>query len=127
MKRRCRAGDLAIIIKEEPGCEANIGRLVRVSGPILVRKSAGATWLISPVAGAPWSVIGAGQGGGTVVTIARTTAQLSGIEHPDRWMVPLRDDPTKCLDQRTADCAADCAANCAADAGPQPASAMLAG
>ena len=119
MKLRCRAGDLAIIIKEELGCEANIGRLVRVSGPILERKSAGATWLISPVAGPPWSVIRAGQGGGTVVTIARATVQLSGIEHPDRWMVPLRDDPTKCFDERTADCAAD--------AGLQPASAALAG
>lgn len=119
MKLRCKAGDLAIITKDEPGCEANIGRMVRVSGPILERKSVGPTWLISPVAGPPWSVVEAAPWGGAVVSIARTSAQLSGIEHPDRWMVPLRDDPAKCVDKLTADSTAD--------AGSQPASAALAG
>ena len=30
---RCRPGDLALVIGEEPGYEENLGRLVKVSGP----------------------------------------------------------------------------------------------
>ena len=102
MKLRCKAGDLAIITKEELGCEANIGRVVRVSGPILVRVSVGPTWLIAPVGGPPWRVKRAARGGGVRVVVARTVAQLQGIEHPDLWMVPLRNDsPTRHARQAT--------------------------
>jgi hypothetical protein len=32
MKLRCKHGDLAVIVGEYPGCEANIGRIVQVRG-----------------------------------------------------------------------------------------------
>jgi hypothetical protein len=90
MKLRCRAGDLAIITKEEPGCEANIGRVVRVSGPIVVREHVGATWLICPVGAVYWEAIYICATRGAVVRAGHSLEQLSNIEHPDRWMVPLR-------------------------------------
>jgi len=30
MKTRCKPGDLAVIVREEPGCEKNIGKIVEV-------------------------------------------------------------------------------------------------
>lgn len=33
MTLRCKHGDLAVIVGEYPGCEANIGRIVQVRGP----------------------------------------------------------------------------------------------
>jgi hypothetical protein len=33
MRTRCRNGDIAIIVRELPGLEANVGRLVWVYGP----------------------------------------------------------------------------------------------
>jgi hypothetical protein len=33
MTLRCKDGDLAVIVGELPGCEANIGRIVQVRGP----------------------------------------------------------------------------------------------
>jgi hypothetical protein len=90
MRLRCKEGDLAIIIKEEPGCEANIGRVVRVSGPIVVREHVGATWLICPAGADDWLAILMCPTRGAVVRAAHGIEQLSNIEHPDRWMVPLK-------------------------------------
>ena len=41
MALRCKHGDLAVIVGEYPGCEANIGRIVRVSGPAHLSEQCG--------------------------------------------------------------------------------------
>ena len=49
MSTRCRPGDLAIIARDDPGYEQNIGRIVEVHGPLRLDKKQGITWLIVPV------------------------------------------------------------------------------
>lgn len=85
---RCKPGDLAIITREEPGCEANIGRMVHVNGPLaLYRRSGQQTWLIMPVDDTePW-LVSNGKGGAYFMRYRDPT-----IEHPDDWMTPIRPD-----------------------------------
>jgi hypothetical protein len=47
---RCKDGDLAIIIQDIPGCEKNLGVIVKVIGPV-IRHSATSMpcWQIKPV------------------------------------------------------------------------------
>jgi len=77
---------MALIIKEEPGCECNIGRAVTVSGPIIDLPGYGPTWLIEPASLEPWSVLEYRDG--SVWTRPITFSDL--IEHPDAWLLPLR-------------------------------------
>lgn len=96
MKLRCREGEMALIIKEEPGCECNIGRTVTVRGPIVDRIGHGPTWLIEPVQPEPWAVR---EYGGQPVWIGVLTS-CDLIEHPDAWLLPLRSaDEVDCLAQ----------------------------
>ena len=48
MTLRCKDGDLAVIVGELPGCEANIGRIVQVRGPVQWSEQCGnlLCWLI---------------------------------------------------------------------------------
>lgn len=87
MKLRCKEGDLAWVTYDEDSCAANIGRLVRVSGPVWLSRQYGGkpTWLIFPVDRRVWSVLD-GKGGTYRVLI---TAKHR-IEHPDGWLWPLR-------------------------------------
>jgi hypothetical protein len=41
MTLRCKHGDLAVIVGEYPGCEANIGRIVQVRGPAHLSEQCG--------------------------------------------------------------------------------------
>ena len=54
MQLRCKEGDLAFVVRDFEGCEANLGRLVKVRGPVISRADVGPTWLITPVTSAPW-------------------------------------------------------------------------
>ena len=86
MELRCREGELALIIKEEPGCECNIGRTVTVAGPIFFRLGRGPTWLIEPTTDEPWTVrnfMGCDNWTGHINLDTR-------IEHPDSWLLPIR-------------------------------------
>lgn len=86
MELLCREGDLAFIIREEPGCECNIGRTVTVHGPLSVSPGRGLTWLIEPMAGEPWTVRdfrGCDLWTGPVTLEDR-------VEHPDSWLLPIR-------------------------------------
>jgi hypothetical protein len=82
MTDRCKLGDVAIIIKDNPGCEANIGRVVRVHGPRRVFPRRGTVWRITPVAGTTM----------TYVDYDRTVAVglACEIEHEDDWLLPIR-------------------------------------
>ncbi len=85
-KLRCREGDLALIVREEPDCEGNIGRAVTVHGPICICPDKGPTWLIAPDRPEPWLV---SQYCGQDVWIGVVTL-VSLVEHPDSWLLPLR-------------------------------------
>lgn len=84
MQLRCKEGDLALILHEEPGCESNIGRIVQVRGPMVIDSRALPCWLIKPVERQLWKVNDNGSISSEVVF------WKSLIEHPDGWMVPLR-------------------------------------
>lgn len=84
MKLRCRPGDLAIVIGEEPGCEMNLGRFVRVRGPLRPDPNRGPSWLIRPVDREPWAVM---QPGGRREEFVVDWADH--VEHADRWLLPM--------------------------------------
>jgi len=85
MKLRCRAGDLALVIHDEPSCKANIGRVVRLEGPAAYSSYyARYCWLIFPVDDRPWLVMR--DYGATKVRIGPNDL----IDHPDPWLMPLR-------------------------------------
>ncbi len=88
MELRCREGELAFIIREEPGCESNIGRIVTVSGPVINCYPCGPTWLIGPVNLEPWSFC---EYRGGSVSIKPITFE-DRIEHPDAWLQPIRSE-----------------------------------
>jgi hypothetical protein len=82
MTDRCKLGDIAIIIHDNPGCEANIGRMVTVMGPRRVFPLRGTVWLIEPVVGNTMTYIEYGN----KVAIGLATY----IEHEDKWLLPIR-------------------------------------
>jgi len=85
MKLRCKEGDLALIIREEPGCESNIGRIVKVRGPLEINaESQLPSWLIKPLIRQIWKVAGVKSVSSGIVY------WKSRIEHPDSWLLPLR-------------------------------------
>jgi hypothetical protein len=85
MTTRCKPGDIALIIREDVGCEANIGRLVHVRGPEEINKRGQLTWLITPVDEDTLWCVGDGKGGTYVMPKGDLT-----VEHPDAWMTPVK-------------------------------------
>ncbi|MBN8519995.1 MAG: hypothetical protein J5X22_17090 [Candidatus Accumulibacter sp.] len=88
MNTRCKPGDLAIIIYDVPGCEENIGRVVHVSGPPAIDYKGQLTWLIMPVDTTEPYVIDNPFDG----TFRYMGYLESGIEHPDDWILPIRQE-----------------------------------
>jgi hypothetical protein len=81
---RCKPGDIALVLYDEPGCEANIGRIVQVQGPINTNPQLQLPcWLIQPFEATPWI----GGDPGALRSISVTWRDR--VEHPDAWMVPL--------------------------------------
>ena len=87
MSTRCQPGDLAIIIRDDPGYEENTGRIVTVHGPGRQDEQLGTTWLIVPASDQPYSVM-------AFSGCKRSYRVLLShrIEHPDEWMFPIRPD-----------------------------------
>lgn len=83
MTDRCRIGDVAMIIQDEIGCEANIGRLVHVRGPRWVSPTRGTVWQIKPVNGTTMTYHD--DATGTIVV-----GRAIDIEHRDDWLLPIR-------------------------------------
>ncbi len=50
----CQPGDIAIVVNDEPGCEANIGRLVLVKRPSTFVQDAGFWWEVEPLGSPLW-------------------------------------------------------------------------
>lgn len=53
---RCRSGELALVIGELPGREANIGRFVRVLRPAPQWSRNNRLWQVQPVQPTPWVI-----------------------------------------------------------------------
>ncbi len=85
MKLRCKPGDLAIVIRDDVGYEANLGRFVRVSGPVETDRRGMRTWLIEPVDARVWAV-----GPPGAVPTYMTVRFRDLVEHPDQWLLPVR-------------------------------------
>ncbi|WP_218509744.1 hypothetical protein [Variovorax sp. dw_308] len=87
MQLQCKEGDLAFVVRDFEGCEANLGRLVQVRGPVISRADVGPTWLITPVTSAPWTFL---EFDGSVHT---EFPLRNSVEHPDAWLLPIRQQP----------------------------------
>lgn len=84
MALRCRDGDLAVITWDHPGCLENIGRIVMVRGPAH-KGTFGTSWRIRPITEELYAFLECDD---TVVW--GRVAWHSRIDHPDRWMMPIR-------------------------------------
>lgn len=88
MAMKCKAGDIAIVTADEPGCEANIGRLVRVHGPVGFSRALWLpTWLIEPLSGAPWACCR--HDGAVFLVHGEPNGFDDDMEHPDHWLMPV--------------------------------------
>lgn len=98
---RCREGDLAIIIREEPGCEVNIGCAVIVHGPLRQNADAGPDWVIVP---ANNHALTFEESDGRI--ISQKIDEADRIIHPDAWLIPITpptDEESRCTDNEVED------------------------
>jgi hypothetical protein len=83
---RCADGDLAIIVRDFAGCEANLGRVLEVRGPVKYSRTTGhACWRIKPVGTQPLLVVSAPHWEPEAVVVDWDR----GIWHPDHWLLPI--------------------------------------
>ena len=88
MRTRCKPGDLAVILFDEPECLGNVGRLVRVHPTLQVNQELNLDcWLIVPLTDDDWFV---SMGDGSIC--AFPVGLEDRIEHPDAWMMPIREE-----------------------------------
>ncbi len=83
MSTRCKAGGLAIVIKEQPGYEGNLGRCVRVSGPEQ-GENGQIVWYIEPITQTAWDF------GGEPHFIEVPGLPLFGCVLSDGWLLPIK-------------------------------------
>ena len=83
---KCKDGDLAVVINDTIDCRQNLGRIVRLRGPVRVLKPSGMLgWRIKPLHPTPWGVT---EINGRSVN-ALVTWQ-SCVYHEDAWLMPIR-------------------------------------
>ena len=78
----CRDGDLAVITRDEPGLQANVGRLVWVYGPVRQDPELGAVWEILPASDEPMAYV-------DEKGAERFDREGHVISHPDAWLAPV--------------------------------------
>lgn len=87
---RCRPGDLAVIVQDEPECQANIGQIVRViSEYTLFPDELGFHWLVEPQSSQPSPVL-VGMPGAKCIVVYDNGKRA----HYDGWLRPLLDTQT---------------------------------
>lgn len=80
---------MAVIVKDFPGCEQNLGVLVKVIGPVqFVTASEHPMWPVVALSGARLFAIN-NDGSGPPEAI--DTSECGHVLHPDQWLVPLKD------------------------------------
>ena len=86
MNFRCKPGDLALVLYDEPSCSENIGKIVEVRGPVQRNSRLKLMcWLIKPINRQLWHCVR--RSGEHYTSHVTWTRQL---EHPDAWLLPLR-------------------------------------
>lgn len=87
MALRCKHGDLAVIVGEYPGCEANIGRIVQVRGPAHLSEQCGELlcWVIRPISRKKMINLYIPD-----ILISERVTWKSDIKLPDCWLLPIR-------------------------------------
>jgi len=83
---KCKDGDLAVVINDTIDCRQNLGRIVRLRGPVRELKPSGMLgWRIKPLHPIPWGV--------TEVN-GRSVKELvtwqSCVYQEDAWLMPIR-------------------------------------
>ena len=95
MKLRCKSGDLALVIHDEKICHQNIGKLVRVAGPLgYNHRLKKMCWLIEPVKADLWQCVTP-----KVEHYQQVVHFTNNLEHPDDWLLPI-DTETWCLNAK---------------------------
>ena len=86
MTLRCKHGDLAVIVGEYPGCEANIGRIVQVRGPAEITEQSGGllSWIIKPVSRAKMVNLYVPD-----ILLSEHVTWKKCIRMPDCWLIPI--------------------------------------
>ncbi len=88
---RCRPGDLAVIIQDEPECQANIGQIVRVLKESLeFPDELGFHWDIQPLSSQPSPVVISNYRDKTLSR--KVIHDLGPRAHLDAWLQPLLED-----------------------------------
>lgn len=88
MQARCKPGDVAVILYDEVECLSNVGRLVRIHPALVHNQELNLDcWLIEPLDCGAWAV---SDSDGSVTLAPIGLAER--IEHPDEWMLPIRDE-----------------------------------
>ncbi len=86
----CLPGDLAVIVQDEPACQANIGQIVRVLKEYTeFPESLGCYWLVQPLSNQPSPVLVGTPGTGD----DRLTHDNAPRAHYDGWLRPLLETP----------------------------------
>ena len=87
MTLRCKDGDLAIIVGELPGCEANIGRIVQVRGPAHISEQCGdlLCWVIKPIDRKKMLILYIPD-----ILVSDHVTWSMDIKLPDCWLIPIR-------------------------------------
>ena len=87
MTLRCKDGELAIIVGELPGCEANIGRIVQVRGPARVTEQCGdlLCWVIKPIDRKKMLILYIPD-----ILVSDHVTWRMHITLPDCWLIPIR-------------------------------------
>lgn len=84
----CKQGDIAVIIRDEPGCEANVGTLVRVGRECTdFPEHYGVMWVIEPLTPGPHPVLIGVEGSGRELYLSWDEGPRS---HFDGWLRPIR-------------------------------------
>ncbi len=83
----CKTGDIAVIVKDFPGCESNLGRLVRVHKTGKHPSYSGVLWVIVPLDDSPLALRLNEEG---PVTFEQVLSEADRVLHPDAWLQPIR-------------------------------------
>ena len=78
----CSRGDLAIIIRDEPGCETNVGRIVIVTNKGLLEPRFGWMWSIRPLDHGPMLCIDN--------STEKLIVSMKAVYHQDDWLRSIR-------------------------------------
>ena len=87
MTLRCKDCDLAVIVGELPGCEADIGRIVQVRGPAHVSEQCGdlLCWVIKPIDRKKMLILYIPD-----ILVSDHVIWRMDIKLPDCWLIPIR-------------------------------------